>query len=76
MTRKLVKVTWVDSCGTRGWTDKQVAKAYSPDTVKSIGWVMGETRGHLTIAAHIASNQVDGLMSIPKSAIRSLKTVK
>lgn len=73
----LVAVQWVDSCSPDGgWTySKQIVRDYDPSVVRSVGWLVRETDAALVLAPHVAnpndadSEQVDGLMAIPKVAI-------
>lgn len=76
MKRELVQVRWVDSCSPRGWTSKDALKDYRPDTVTSVGWIIEEGDNFLTIAGHEGRDCVDGVLSIPKSAVLGRKALR
>lgn len=72
---KRVRVTWLDSCGMAraGWKSREDVEGLTPDRIKSVGYVVDDAKGHLTIAAHVASHCLDGIMCIPRSAILKVK---
>lgn len=69
---KLVKIKWIDSCSPSAsvWTRIENLKGYSPEVAKSVGYVIGEDKTCITIAAHVSEGgSVSGVMCIPKVAI-------
>jgi hypothetical protein len=72
--RRLVLITWIDpTSGTHGWKDiKEVVALKLPET-KSVGWVILEAEGYITLIAHFnTEDQVDGEVVIPHSCITSI----
>lgn len=70
----LVRVTWTDSTGPQGWVSLEHATAPFDQTIESIGWMIGDEGGKVTLAAHIAigggaNPLIDGVMTIPRCAI-------
>jgi hypothetical protein len=76
---KLIYLEWVDSCGnaSRVWHNRDEAvECITPLVCRSVGFVVEETRDYLTIAAHAGGDEVSGVMSIPKCAIKKRRRIK
>ena len=77
----LVRVSWVDSYGPHGWILlRHVLEPSSMDVV-SVGWVVQDQADRLTLVAHIQdpshdSPNVDGCLTIPKVAIKSIVVLR
>jgi hypothetical protein len=76
----LVRVSWVDSYGPRGWCYMRDALEERTLAIESIGWLIQDTDERVTIAAHVQTLGVadgdpsmDGIMTIPKCAITNLQ---
>lgn len=70
-------VEWLDSHSTSdgAWhTAREIGR--HPMKIRSIGWVLRETKRSLTLVAHLASEQFSGDMVIPKVAIVKRKKIK
>jgi hypothetical protein len=67
---RMVEVTWTDSCSTRSWTDHDAFAGYSPAVCRTVGYLVAEKDHCLIVAGSQNKHQVDGVMCIPKSAIR------
>jgi len=51
---KLIYIEWIDHVGIgNGWVKKQEALDTKPRIVKEVGWVLGETKEDITIAASL-----------------------
>ena len=75
--KKPVEITWVDSHspGIGPWVDIDAIN-HSPLKIKSIGYVINESKSTITLASSIAKNpgdtsQASGVMCIPKCSIIS-----
>jgi len=84
---KLVHLMWIDSCSPTGggWksAEGRDAESEKPILCESIGWVVYEDNGAITIAGHISHgksdgsvNEVNGELTIPKVAIVKRRKVK
>jgi hypothetical protein len=78
-----VVVEWVDSTTPGpGWQTPATFDDYPPSRCRSAGWLVADTPGHVTVAAHVASfdnaNGVDlqGVMCIPRGCVVSITTAK
>lgn len=70
--RKLIYVEWTDSRGCHAsWQHVEAISEDEPCQLRSVGWVINETRSHIHLAPHIGDDpeQVCGDMVIPKFAI-------
>lgn len=68
---QLVKVIWIDTNGTSRWMGQDYfADEMKPARCESVGWVMADTKQHLSIAAGFDGNESvqDGNV-FPRSAI-------
>jgi hypothetical protein len=76
--RKLVIVTWADSAAfDAGWKDDTKVERMAPSRITSVGWLMAETKTHVTLAAHITSEgHVTGEMCIPRGCVLKRRAVK
>ncbi len=68
---QLVKVTWRDTNGIARWADQDYfADAMKPARCESVGWVMADTKEHLSIAAsHDGNENVNDGNVFPRSAV-------
>ena len=84
---KLVHLQWIDSCSpaNSGWksVDDRTSESEKPILCESIGWVLFEDAGSITIAGHISHgaasgdiNEASGEMTIPKVALVKRRKVK
>lgn len=76
----LVRVSWVDSYGPRGWSYLRPVIEKHDMTIESIGWLIQDEPDRITLAAHIQMSgiadgnpSVDGVMTIPRQAITEMQ---
>lgn len=73
---KYVIIEWIDSTGFKGiWQDDEVVLKLDLDNITSIGRVIQEDEDFITLVAHVASNQLAGVMCIPRSSIKKTKVL-
>ncbi len=70
-------IEWDDACSPAegGWQDVSHSKQLRPSKIHSIGWVLKETKGHVTLVAGCSPNAVDGVICIPKVCITRRSTM-
>lgn len=74
---KIAHVIWEDSSETYGWHDIEPLSA-EPVWCVSVGFIIRQTKEAIVLALSLGNlgsgmNQANGIMTIPKSAIRSMK---
>jgi len=71
-----VHAVWVDSTAENRWTDVD-GLIPELDVCQSIGWLVRDTSDFITVAGHKsnATGCYDGLITIPRVAIKSLKRI-
>lgn len=77
--RKLLYIEWTDSRGCHAsWQHVEAIADDEPCKLRSVGWVIKDTRDHIHLAPHIGDDpeQVCGDMIIPKLAITKRRVVK
>lgn len=77
---KIVYLEWADSQrrGTSVWTSRPTdADPDRPAIIKTVGWLIHETRLGVTVAAHVSADGADmsGELTIPKAAIFKRRTI-
>lgn len=75
---KLVRINWVDSAlpADNGWRLRDDVEGITPGRMSSVGYVISETKRHVTIAAHVSSGGcVYGVLTIPKVAVTKRVTL-
>lgn len=75
---KLVLIDWVDSCGdgTR-WRELDEIKKDRPVRIRSVGWLLVETKESKTIVPHLGdSDHGQGEMTIPSEAIKKITVLR
>ena len=71
MKCRLMYVEWVDSSSFEdGWQRVGAEKNLDEHVIKSVGWLIRETKRVIIIAAHHGGSCFCGEMCIPKVAIR------
>ena len=75
---KIVLVEWVDSYFGRGWSDNDVLIEETKEkfVCTSVGWLMNENKDFILIVPHRSKNQGSGNITIPKSCVISMKTLR
>ena len=71
---RIERVTWLDSHGVAGgpWHAKDDID-HEAIEITSVGFLLNEGDTAITLAAHVAPNQISGEMIIPKCAILKRK---
>lgn len=79
---RLVLIEWVDSSGGSGWIPVDEIEE-EPIIIRSVGWVLRETKDIIVIAAHhgqrngrTTPEQVHSEMKIPKVAIKRVRNLR
>lgn len=70
---KLMYVEWVDAVADVGW-DYEV-EATKISLVKSVGWLVRETKDEIVLAADYSDGDTNRRMAIPKSWVRNKKAL-
>ena len=67
-------VTWIDSIGSSGWRTIDEIPLES-EICTSIGWLIRETKETITLVGSksLQTNSFNGVLTIPKIAIRKKK---
>ena len=75
---KLVIIEWLDaqSMADGGWQRRKDVEKLTPAVVKSVGWILEETKDHVTLIAHDGDTEVGGDFSIPKACIKKRRVLK
>ena len=70
----IVEIDWIDSAGDDArWLNKSRLESMPPAKCKSVGYVLEETRSHITIIQNRGESEILGRMTIPKVAITKRK---
>lgn len=70
---KLVLVEWLDAVtDDAGWKKIEDVAKTRPPVCKSVGWILKDTKTHITIAATIHGADCDGDVTIPRGMIRKV----
>ena len=73
-----IELIWVDSCGPQdAWRDQDEVDAIRPSKIASCGYLVSESKKHITIANSVSSTgHAGGAIIIPKCAILAEKRRK
>jgi hypothetical protein len=79
-SKRIVCVTWVDSCSRAGWTQSEAAKLWAENslTVRSVGFLFKETKNTISIVQSYDDNKdpnPNGLLQIPRCSVTSVDTI-
>lgn len=73
---KYVIIEWIDSTGLSGvWQDDEAVQNLTLDVIRSIGRVVYEDEKFITLAAHVSTNQLAGVLCIPRIVIKKTKVL-
>ncbi len=75
---QIVLVEWVDSFHSNGWESQEskLSEDHLTGQCQSVGWVMEDSDEWLGITPGLSGIiSIDGLMRIPKVAVKSIKTI-
>lgn len=77
MVMDIVKIDWIDSCfGPAGWGEKEDFENVTLVECTTVGFIVQETKEHITIASTVNEDQVSSVVTIPKSCIERQKQLK
>lgn len=74
--RRLVLITWVDSCSVNAagrWVGARDLDDLQLGECKSVGWVYRETDHDLVIYSHDAGEDLGGEICIPRICIKEVR---
>ena len=79
-SKRIVCVTWVDSCSRAGWTSSEAARAWADNslTIRSVGFLFRETDNTISIVQSYDDNKEpnpNGLLQIPRCSVTSVETL-
>jgi hypothetical protein len=79
-SKRIVCVTWVDSCSRAGWTQSEAARLWAENslTVRSVGFLFKETENAISIVQSYDDNRdpnPNGLLQIPRCSVTSINTI-
>jgi hypothetical protein len=80
-TYKIAIVEWIDTTGTSSWTSLELAEAERPSENVTIGLVLDQQKGHITIAQSLCAFasrhfSTDHVMVIPRESIKKITILK
>ena len=71
---KLVQINWIDATGADGWIEKSDLEREVPALHTTVGYVVKETNGFITITmSYDEASTLGAWMLIPKVMIVSVK---
>ena len=75
---KTVYLEWHDaqSMAEGAWQRRKDVEKLTPALVRSVGWILTETKDHITLIAHDGENEVGGDFCIPKACIKKRRVIK
>lgn len=66
-----VMIEWADACGEPGWHDMDEVQASTAMGVRSVGYLVAETKDDVVLASGIsADGQVLGYIAIPRAWVK------
>jgi len=65
----LTHITWVDSWGQIGWQSVGEYQVIETAHCVSIGWLIADEPGYVSLAQSMQGSMVNGSITIPKGAI-------
>src|ERR1700730_15599817 len=79
-SKRIVCVTWVDSCSRAGWTSTEAARLWADNslTIRSVGFLFRETDNTISIVQSYDDNKEpnpNGLLQIPRCSVTSVETL-
>lgn len=70
---RLVLIEWLDAVtDDAGWKKISDVARIRPPVCRSVGWILKETKSHITIAATIHGDDCDGDVTIPRGMVRKV----
>lgn len=73
-TEAMVEIEWVDSCGFgASWEKKDDLERLEPSAIRSVGFMIEDTKRHKTIAQSTSVDQIAGRLCIPVACIKRIK---
>ena len=77
MIRKVIRVTWVDSESTVGWSDLEGLNALKVESIVGVGILHEVTDHHIKIVQHYSEtdDQIYGGFVIPRKAVLEYEVI-
>lgn len=73
---KYIIIEWIDSVGLNNiWSYNETVQDLNLDIIRSIGHVVYEDDQSITLAAHVGSYQLAGVLCIPRVSIKKTKVL-
>jgi hypothetical protein len=67
---KILEIKWVDSFGIRSvWEDRDGLEPIGPAQITSVGFLLEETRSHITLTQSVSEGQIMSRLCIPKRCV-------
>lgn len=79
MTRRLVRVDWVDSCSfsRQQWRSIDESKGLEPSKIQSVGFVLSEDKEHIVLTGSLdEEDHANGCHTIPRGCITKITRLK
>lgn len=75
---KLVLVHWLDTCAAHGWEDREDRlRDYAPSANVSVGFLIRDTKEHITLAGDISgTGQVGCTTCIPRAVVTKIEHLR
>ena len=71
---RLVLVKWLDAISHEsGWKAVDKVRTQKPPLVRSVGYLVADTKEHVTIVSSIVEGDCDGDVTIPRGMIKSIE---
>lgn len=71
---ELVKVKWMDSAQADApWIGDEMT--VTPAPCKSVGWLIHQSKHHVTLASNMTSGHRGGVFAIPRGCIKKIKVL-
>ena len=71
MSGKVVQIIWYDANGTSGWDSREVYAELLPETVMTVGVVIGRDKHQVRVALSQSERSINQAISIPTAWIES-----
>lgn len=69
MTYPIVYIEWRDAFAGYNWAPVEVAEQTEPSPCNSVGFLIADEEGHITLANSVSEDDVNGFIVIPTGMI-------
>jgi len=71
--RRIVLVKWWDAQSEHsGWKPIDKVRGNKPPLMQSVGWIVADQKGHVTLVASQGGGDCDGDVTIPRGMIKEI----